>query len=58
MLGSLGPRNLAATEPIDGYPAPSLPSSVRRASALPACIVIGVWLLAEQSTERMIVSRP
>src|SRR3954468_14278312 len=54
--GSFGPRNLAAIEPIDGYPAPSRPSSVRRASGLPACIVIGVWLLAVQSTERMTVS--
>src|SRR5438270_6501211 len=53
---SFGPRNLAAIEPIDGYPPPSRPSSVRRASGLPACIVIGVWLLAEQSTERITVS--
>jgi hypothetical protein len=37
-------------------PAPSRPSSVRRASGLPACIVIGVWLLAEQSTERITLS--
>ena len=42
MPGALGPRNFAATEPIEGYPPPSLPSSVRRASGLPACIVIGV----------------
>src|SRR5437588_3623529 len=53
---SFGPQNLAAIEPIDGYPPPSRPSSVRRASGLPACIVIGVWLLAEQSTERITVS--
>ena len=32
------------------------PSSVRRASGLPACMVMGVWLLARQSTERMIES--
>ena len=30
---------------------------MRRASALPACMVMGVWLLAEQSTDRMIDSR-
>src|SRR5207248_8111737 len=48
--------NLATIEPIAGYPAPSRPSSVRRASGLPACMVIGVWLLAEQSTEGIAVS--
>src|SRR5262249_60609372 len=55
-LGSFGRRNRAGIGPIDGYPPPSRPSSVRLASGLPACIVIGVWLLAEQSTERITVS--
>ena len=33
---------LAVIEPMDGYPPPSLPSLVRRARGLPACMVIGV----------------
>src|SRR5205823_8834457 len=56
--GSLGPRNLAATEPIDGWvPTYGLRLS-RWAEALPACMGAGKWsVLDRQSTERMIAWR-